>query len=143
LAVVQPVDTADDGPVVFVAGREVVVEGIERVDVVVTGVVDVVVTAVVVVVDGTGIVVAEVTVGGSLPRLCTDRAVSSGDRGHATAAPTPRADSTITEISRRRRRADLGGEGSNTAHHLAAEPSETCPTARRERGARSQRALTG
>jgi len=131
---VQAVDTADDGPVGVAVGREVLVEGIGRVDVVVTGEVDVVVTAAVVdVVDGTGSVVAVVMVGGSLPRLRTDRAVSSGACGHVTVAPTPRADSTISEISRRRRRADLGGVGSNTTHHLAAEPSRTCRTAQRER----------
>jgi len=133
LDVVQAVATAEDGPGGVVAGREVVVEGIGRVDVVVTGEVDVVVKAAVVdVVDGTGTVVAVVTVGGSLPRLCTDRAVSSGDRGQTRAAPTPRAASTTSALSRRRRRADSDGEGSNTAHHLAAQPSETCRTAQRE-----------
>jgi hypothetical protein len=114
---VQAFDTGEDGPVGVAVGREVVVEGTGRVDVVVTGAVDVVVApAVVVVVDGTGRVVAVVTVGGSLPRLRTDRAVSSGDRGHTTAAPIPRADSTTREISRRRRSVDFGGDGSNMAH---------------------------
>jgi hypothetical protein len=127
LDVVQAFDTGEDGPVGVAVGREVVVEATGRVDVVVTGAVDVVVApAVVVVVDGTGRVVAVVTVGGSLPRLRTDRAVSSGDRGHTTAAPTPRADSTNREISRRRRSVDFGGDGSNMAHHLAAGPTHTC-----------------
>jgi len=112
---VQAVATADDGPAIVGVGREVLVEGVAEVEVVVTGDVDVVVTAAVVdVVDASGRVVAVVTVGDSLPRLCTDRADSSGDRGHATTAPRPRVASTISEVSRRRRRADSDGESSNT-----------------------------
>jgi hypothetical protein len=118
--VVQAVGTADGGPVVagVGVGRELVVDGTGRPVVVVTGAAEVVVTAaaVVVVVDGAGRVVA--VVGGSLSRLATDRVDPSGERGHRTAAPTATADSTTTEISRRRRDGDVGGEGSNTAHHF-------------------------
>jgi len=117
--VVQAVGTADAGPVVVDVGvgREVVVEGPGRLVVVVTGAVEVVVTAaVVIVVDGNGRVVT--VVGGSFSRLATERVDSSGERGQTMAAPTARADSTTTEISRRRRDGDFGGEGSNTAYHF-------------------------
>jgi hypothetical protein len=105
LAVVQVGAAGAEGPVVVEVGRTLVVEVTGRVDVVVTGAVVVVTTDdAVVVVDGGGSVVAVVTVGGSSPRLRTDRAASSGDRGHTTAAPAPRSPAPA-------RRSDVAGGG--------------------------------
>src|SRR5581483_8754571 len=99
-----------------------------RLVVVVTGAVEVVVTAaVVIVVDGNGRVVT--VVGGSFSRLATERVDSSGERGQTMAAPTARADTPTTEISRRRRDGDFGGEGSNTAYHFGQPGGSDLPTA--------------
>jgi hypothetical protein len=73
-----------------------------------------------------------VTVGGSFPRLATERAASSASRRDTSAAPPPKAATTTTATTRWRRRAVLAGVGSNTVLLLAARAAHACRRAQKD-----------